>query len=148
MIARRKGACHAIGNSGNQFGVVCLSTAPAMASQSRLARKLQGIEKACKLPSGTLTADHNEVHFAPSPSEKCENVDYALAKIRKGYIKNSGFIGNAADPSAVLKEPERYVVEGTTKQIADLSAAVSGGDGGRCKPPIGKPPNFGRRASR
>lgn len=104
--------------------VVSLSSAPAMASQASLARKLQAIEKACNLSMGTITAIGEEVHFAPSPSEKYEHIDCALAKLKKGHFKNLGFVGNEADPNAMLEEPYRYIVQGAIRQIADLSAAA------------------------
>jgi len=106
------------------LAAVLLSSAPAMAGQSRLSRKVQHIEQACKLTTGTLTAVGDEVHFAPSPNEKYENVDCALAKLKKGRVEKLGFVGNEADPSAVLQEPYRYIVEGTATAIAGLTAAV------------------------
>ena len=101
-----------------------LSPAHATVAQSSLAKKLQRIERACELSTGTLTASGDEVHFAPSPNAKYENVDCALAKLRRGHIQKLGFIGNEADPNAVLKEPYRYIVEGSGAHIAALTAAA------------------------
>lgn len=109
------------------FGTVAatfLSLDTAGAAQSRLARKVQRIERACNLSKGTITAVADEVHFAPSPDEKYENVDCAFAKLKKGHVEKMGFIGNEADPNAVLDEPYEYVVEGSAPQIAALSAAA------------------------
>ncbi|MBV9841131.1 MAG: hypothetical protein JOY99_06305 [Sphingomonadaceae bacterium] len=101
-----------------------LVTSSAEAAQSALSRKVQRIEHACNLPAGTITAVADEVHFAPSPNEKYENVDCALAKLKKGHVEKLGFVGNEADPNAVLDEPYQYIVEGSAPQIAALTAAV------------------------
>ena len=100
------------------------SSADAKVAQSRLARNVHRIEQECKLLTGTLTAVGDEVHFAPSPNEKYERVDCALAKLKKGHFEKLGFIGNAADPNAILEEPYRYIAEGTATQISSLAAAA------------------------
>lgn len=104
-----------------------LFAADAIASPSKLSRKVQRIERACKLPAETITAVGDEIQFSPSSNENYEHVACALAKLAEGQVEKIGFIGNEADPDGMLKEPQRYIAEGTTTQIADLSAAVRAG---------------------
>ena len=108
----------------SSLAAILLSTNGAAAAQSRLSRKVQRIERACNLPKGTITAVADEVHLAPSPSEKYENVDCALAKLKKGHVEKMGFVGNEADPNAALDEPYEYVVEGSASKITALAAAA------------------------
>jgi len=103
------------------LAAVFISSAPAMAAQSRLSKKLQRIEQACKLATGTLTAVGDEVHFAPSPNEKYENVDCALAKLKRGRVEKMGFVGNEADPNRALSPGWSYVAGGTISALTALA---------------------------
>jgi len=101
-----------------------LSSADARDAHSLLSKKLQRIEQACNLKTGTVTAVGTEVHFDPSPNEKYQNLDCALAKLKPAHAEKIGFIGNEVYPNTVLNEPHRYIIEGTANQIANLTAAA------------------------
>ena len=81
------------------------------------------IERECGLGTGTIAITGERVELKPRPDEAFERVDCALAKLRDAGHK-LGFVGNEADPDAVLHPPLRYIVAGPAGAIAALVRAA------------------------
>jgi hypothetical protein len=89
------------------------------------AAEVSQIERECGLKKGTLTVDDDHLRLKPSPDEAYERVDCALARLRKaGLGERLGFVGNEADPNAVLRPPLRYIAVGSAAQMAALTKAA------------------------
>ena len=102
----------------------------AIASQagtpaSKTDRLVRQISRKCNLRAGILSAVNGEVRLAPTPTDKYEKVDCALAALKKANAPLMGFVGNEIDPNEVLKTPYRYIAEGTENQITLLAEAVT-----------------------
>lgn len=83
------------------------------------------IERECGLNKGTLLVDGEYLRLKPSPDEAYEHVDCALVRLNAGGLgQRLGFVGNEADPNAVLKPPLRYIAEGSSAQIDALVKAA------------------------
>jgi hypothetical protein len=89
------------------------------------AADVRRIERECQLKAGTLTVEGEHVRLRPAPDEDYERVDCALGRLRKaGLGERLGFVGNEADPNAVLRPPLRYIAVGSAAQMAALRKAA------------------------
>lgn len=104
--------------------VVLLGAAPAAAQVADNSKTAAVIERACGLKKGTITVSGDEIRLQPSPDEAYENVDCALERLKKAGLGKLGFVGNEADPNAVLRPPLRYIAVGSNFQIAALIGAL------------------------
>jgi hypothetical protein len=77
------------------------------------------------LKKGTLTVEGENLRFKPSPDEDYKHVDCALGRLKKaGLGDRLGFVGNEADPNAILRPPLRYIAVSSPTQIAALRKAA------------------------
>jgi hypothetical protein len=106
------------------FSSVAFGCIPAFAQVTDKAREAARIESECGLKKGTITVSGDEVRLQPSPDEAYDHVDCALTRLNKAGLGKLGFVGNEADPNAVLEIPLRYVAEGSSAQIAALVKAA------------------------
>lgn len=98
--------------------------APALDEAANQAERAQEIEKACGLADGTIRVVQGQIRLQPSPYEELERVDCALSSLKSAGMTDLGFIGNEADPNAILRPPLRFVAQGLKAQIDALSAAA------------------------
>jgi hypothetical protein len=82
------------------------------------------IERQCGLKKGTLTVHGGSVWLNPTRDEAYEHIDCALGQLRTAGLGKLGFVGNEADPNAVLATPLRYIAVGPCAQIAALTSAA------------------------
>lgn len=104
--------------------LVAFDAAPAAAGLVDKAKEVARIESVCGLKKGTITATGDEIRLQPSPDEAYEHVDCALARLNKAGLGKLGFVGNAPDPNAILRLPDRYIVKGSSAEIASLVKAA------------------------
>jgi hypothetical protein len=105
--------------------LVAWTSSPAPCARvGETAKKAARIERECGLKKGTIAVAGNEIHLQPGPDEAYAKVDCALTHLKNAGLNGVGFIGNEADPNAILKPPLRYIVEGTSAQIAALANAA------------------------
>lgn len=105
--------------------VAALGFAPAAVAQvTDKAKGAARIESDCGLKKGTLTIHGESVWLSPSQDEAYERIDCALAQLRTGGLGKFGFVGNEADPNAVLRPPLRYIAEGSSVQVTALVSAA------------------------
>lgn len=99
--------------------------APALQEAADQAERAKEIEKACGLADGAIRVVEGHVRFQPSPHEELERVDCALASLKSAGMTDLGFVGNEADPNAILRPPLRFIALGPKAQIDALSAAAA-----------------------
>jgi hypothetical protein len=104
--------------------VVLFGAAPALAQVSDKAEQAAAIERGCGLKKGTITVSGDQIRLQPAPDEAYEKVDCALERLNKAGLGKLGFVGNEADPNAILKPPLRYIAEGSSAEIAALVKAA------------------------
>ena len=66
----------------------------------------------------------DQIRLQPSPDEAYDHVDCALARLNKAGLGKLGFVGNEADPNAILRPPLRYIAKGSSAEIASLVKAA------------------------
>ena len=102
-----------------------LEPTPAASAQAiDKPKQAAAIEQECGLKTGTITVAGDEIRLQPAQDEDYEKVDCALARLNKSELGKVGFVGNEADPNAILKPPLRYVAEGSDAEIAALIKAA------------------------
>ena len=106
--------------------VLCASWAPTLAAAPSVdkAEEAARIEKDCDLKKGTITVAGDQISLRPSPNEAYNHLDCALTRLKKAGLGTLGFIGNEADPNAVLRPPLRYIAEGSQTEIGSLARAA------------------------
>ena len=105
--------------------VAMLGATPAASAQAiDKTKQAAAIERECGLKTGTITATGDEIRLQPSQDEAYSKVDCALERLNKTGLGKLGFIGNEADPNAVLEPPLRYIAEGSSAEIAALAKAA------------------------
>lgn len=100
------------------------STSPAVAQVADKASEAARIETDCGLKKGSIRVTGNEVQLIPSPDENYEHVDCAIDRLSNAGLGKLGFVGNEANPNAVLNPPLRYIAEGSSAQIGALLNAM------------------------
>lgn len=110
--------------------LAAVGSAPAPAQVTDKAAQAAIIESGCGLKKGTITITGEKVQFQPSPDEPYEHVECALARLEKAGLVSLpiGFVGNEADPNAVVRPQLRYIAEGPTARIAALERALQAED--------------------
>ncbi len=88
--------------------LVLFGAAPAAARVTDKTKEAARIESECGLKKGTITVSGDQIRLQPSPDQAYEKVDCALERLNKAGLGNLGFVGNEADPNAVLRPPLRY----------------------------------------
>lgn len=104
--------------------VLLFATATATAQVVDKGAQASAIEIECGLKKGTITVDGGQVHLRPSPDEDYKAVDCALARLKGAKLGNLGFVGNEADPNAVVKPPLHYIAGGSSAEIDALVKAA------------------------
>ena len=104
--------------------VIALGAVAANAEVVDKAKEAARIEHDCGLQKGTITISGDQVRLQPSPNEAYERVDCALGQLNKAGVGKLGFVGNEADPNAILRPPLRYIAEGSSAQIQALMSAA------------------------
>jgi hypothetical protein len=104
--------------------LTALVASPTFAQDVDKAKEAARIERECGLKKGTITVIGDDIRLQPSPNEAYGNVDCALSKLRNAGLGKLGFVGNQADPNAVLRPPLRYIAAGPSAQIQTLSIAA------------------------
>jgi hypothetical protein len=102
-------------------------TARAAGQPNDKANEAARIESECGLRKGTITVTGDQIQFQPSPDEAYDHVDCALTRLHKAGLGKLGFVGNEADPNAVLRPPLRYIAEGSARDVVALAAAAQAG---------------------
>jgi len=97
---------------------------PAASRVTHKAKEAARIERECSLKKGIITVTGDQIHFQPSPNEDYHHVDCALTRLNKAELGKLGFVGNEADPNAVLRPPLRYMAEGSNADISALARAA------------------------
>jgi hypothetical protein len=104
--------------------VLLFGAAPALAHVSEKAEQVAAIERECGLKEGNIVINGDQVRLQPVPDEAYEKVLCALERLNKAGLGKLGFVGNEADPNAILTPPLRYIAEGSSAQIAGLVKAA------------------------
>lgn len=106
--------------------VFCASWAPPLAAAQPMnkAKEVARIENECGLKKGTITVAGDQITLQPSPDDADDHVDCALTRLKTSGLGNLGFVGNEADPNAVLHPSLRYIAEGSQAEIGSLAQAV------------------------
>ena len=104
--------------------VALFGSAPAAAQVMDKTKQAAVIERECGLKEGTITVSGDQIRLQPSPGEAYEKVDCALERLNKAGLGKLGFVGNEADPNAVLRPPLRYIAEGSSAEMAALIKAA------------------------
>jgi len=103
---------------------VALTSTAAAGQVTDKAKEAARIENECGLKKGTITVTGDEIRLKPSPDEAYDHVDCALTRLNKAGLGKLGFVGNEADPNAVLRPPLRYIAEGSQAEIGSLARAA------------------------
>ena len=106
------------------MSVLLLGTAPPAAQVTDKAKQASDIESQCGLKKGTITVSGDQIRLQPLLDEAYENVDCALERLNKAGLGKLGFVGNEADPNAVLRPPLRYIAEGSSAEMTALVKAA------------------------
>lgn len=104
--------------------VLWFRAAPAAAQVTDKTKQAAAIENDCGLKKGTITISGDQIRLQPRPDEAYEKVDCALERLKKAGLGKLGFVGNEADPNAVLRPPLRYIAEGSSAEMAALVKAA------------------------
>jgi hypothetical protein len=105
--------------------VALFGAAPAAAAEATdKTNEAAAIERECGLKTGTITVTGHQIRLQPSQDEADEKVDCALERLSTTGWGELGFVGNEADPNAILKPPLRYIAEGSAAQITALVKAA------------------------
>jgi len=99
---------------------IAFGAAPAAAQVGDKAKEAARIESACGLKKGTIKVTGDQIQLQPSSDEAYEDVDCALAAFNKAGLGKLGFVGNEADPNAILRLPLRYIATGSRAQTESL----------------------------
>jgi hypothetical protein len=97
----------------------------AAAQATDKAKQAASVERECGLKVGTITVTGDQIQLQPSQDEAYEKVNCALERLSEAGLGELGFVGNEADPNAVLKPPLRYVAKGSPAEITALVKAAS-----------------------
>lgn len=105
--------------------VVLFSAAPGAAAQATdKTEQAAAIERECGLKKGAISVIGDQIRLQPSQGDAYEKVDCALERLNKAGFGKLGFVGNEADPNAVLEPPLRYIAEGSSIEIKALVTAA------------------------
>lgn len=104
--------------------LVAFSAAPATSQVADGVKEAASIESECGLKKGTITVTGGQTRLRLSPDEAYDHVDCAFARLNKAGLGKLGFVGNEADPNAILRPPVRYIAKGSSAQIASLVQAA------------------------
>jgi hypothetical protein len=112
----------------SSFLLVSCVTGPVDYSSLSPAKRqadLNQIADKCRLHRDFFTIGQGaELHVRPNPDDAYENVDCALAELKKFTGIRMGFVGNEVDEDAVLKRPYAYIAGSSLSALESLAAEV------------------------
>lgn len=75
-------------------------------------------------PNEGITVVGDQITLQPSADEAYDHIDCALTRLKTSGLGKLGFVGNEANPNAVLRPPLRYIAEGSRAEIRSLAQAA------------------------